>query len=57
MIIYVSDGKRVQPYNIQSNSCLSDMKEQIVVYEQGNGDNDVDWLLFKLRWHSFLQRL
>ena len=42
MIIYVSDGKRVQLYNIQSNSCLSDMKEQIVVYEQGNGDNDVD---------------
>lgn len=42
MIIYVSDGKIVQPYNIQSSSCLSDMKEQIMVYEQGNGDNDVD---------------
>ena len=42
MFIYVSDGKIVQPYNIQSNSRLSDMKEQIMVYEQGNGDNDVD---------------
>lgn len=42
MIIYVSDGKRDQPYNIQSNSRLSDMKEQIMVYEKGSGDNDVD---------------
>lgn len=42
MIIYVSDGKRDQPYDIQSNTRLSDMKKQIMVDEQENGDNDVD---------------
>lgn len=42
MIIYISDGKRDQPYDIQSNTSLSDMKERIMVNEQGNGNYNVD---------------